>query len=201
MWSRTIPSLVRIALALLPLALSVVLDHDLSSPAHVAVLGVTGICVALCDALCGQIIANTRWMPFSACYTPSEAKEMAERFRVYHKNLFRSWLVAKACSAIAVVISAVMILDKRPSFLDEFRFPVLMVGYALLGVALVTAIEFIMSYFSAMQEADNAKLKEMNYTYKKEHPELFEQDPSVVKDQLEGFGAGYTSTPIPTKTV
>lgn len=201
MWSRTIPSLVRIALALLPLALSVVLDHDLSSPAHVAVLGVTGICVALCDALCGQIIANTRWMPFSACYTPSEAKEMAERFRVYHKNLFRSWLVAKSCSAIAVVISAVMILDKRPSFLDEFRFPVLMVGYALLGVALVTAIEFIMSYFSAMQEADNAKLKEMNYTYKKEHSELFEQDPSVVKDQLEGFGAGYTSTPIPTKTV
>ena len=152
--------------------------------------------MALCDALCGQIMANTRWMPFSACYTPSEAKEMVSRFRAYHKKLFCSWLVAKACSAAVVVISAVMMLDKRPSFVDELRIPIFIVGYALLGVSLVTAVEFVMSYFSAMEEADNAKLKEMDYTYRKEHQELFAQDPEVVKQQLEGFGSGYTSTPV-----
>ena len=192
---------IRIVAALLPPIVALLCDHDLSSQAHIPVIGIAGVCVALCDALFGQIISSTRWIPFSACYKPYEAQEMAEKFRNYHKAMFSSWMTAKACSAAAVTISAVLILQDCPKQVLDYRHIAYALGYAFLGISIVTAAEFITSYFSAIEESDRAKLKEMNYAFKKEHPELFSQDSGTVKSQLEGFAAGYTSDPVPARQV
>ena len=199
--SKIVSGSIRITCALVPFLIAIALDHDLSSQAHIPVIGITGVCVALCDALCGQIIANTRWLPFCACYTPAEAQALAEKFRAYHKSMFVSWMVAKICSASAVTISATMLIQQRPKLLSDWQFLAFAFGYMFLGISLVTAAEFIISYFIATKEADDAKLREMNYAYKKEHPELFSPDTEAVRQQLEGFGAGYTSPPVTAKTV
>ena len=199
--SKIMSGAIRIACALVPFLIAFALDHDLSSQVHIPVIGITGVCVALCDALCGQIIANTRWLPFCACYTPSEAQALAQKFREYHKSMFISWMVAKICSAFAITISATMLIQQRPKLLSDWQFLVFALGYMFLGISLVTATEFILSYFIAAKEADDAKLREMNYSYKKDHPELFSPETDTVKKQLEGFGDGYTSPPVTARTV
>ena len=193
--------IIRIVLALVPLIVALLFDFDLSSQAHIPVIGIAGICVALCDALCGQIISNTRWIPFSACYKPSEAQEMASRFRSYHKEMFQSWMIAKVCSAISITLSAVMLLQEKPHLLQDYQNAVFMFGYGFLGVSVVTAIEFIKSYFSAIEESDTAKLRELNYLYEKEQEELSRKNQEAVKEQLKDFGAGYTSPPVVAKQV
>lgn len=192
---------IRIVAALLPPIVALLCDHDLSSQAHIPVIGIAGVCVALCDALFGQIISNTRWIPFSACHKPCEAQELVDTFRNYHKDMFRSWIIAKLSSATAVTISAVMLLKHCPKLLQDYRCIVFAIGYAFLGIAMVTATEFILSYFSAMEESDRVKLKEMNYMFKKANPELFNQDSEAIDSQLEGFAAGYTSTPTLARQV
>lgn len=198
---KIISGAIRIVCVHVPFLIAFAFDHDLSSQVHIPVIGITGVCVALCDALCGQIIANTRWLPFCACYTPNEAQTLARKFREYHKSMFVSWMVAKICSAFAVTISAVMLVQQRPKLLSDCHYLVFALGYVFLGISLITATEFIISYFIATEEADNAKLREMNYAYTKEHPELFAPDTETVKQQLDGFGNGYTSTPVVAKQV
>ena len=74
-------------------------------------------------------------------------------------------------------------------------------GYIVLGIALVMAIGFVFTYLQAAEESDNAKLREMNYTYEKEHPELYHYDPEVIAQQLNELPKGYNSKPSIAKTV
>lgn len=186
---KKVSGMIRIGAAFIPVMIAFAADHDLSSQVHIPVIGITGVCVALCDALCGQIIANTRWLPFCAFYNPAEAQVLAKKFRNYHKSMFTSWMIAKICSAVAVTISASMLIRDIPEFFVKWQLPLFAIGYVFLGTSLVTSAEFIVSYFMATKEADDAKLREMNYAYKKEHPELFVSDTGIVK---HGFGPSCT---------
>ena len=190
-----------IAFALAPAAGALYLDRDLSCDVHIPIIGITAICVALCDALFGQIVSGTRWIPFCACYKPAEAQNLAKQFRTFHRKLFLSWMIAKICSSVAITISAVMMLKHLPASLQNLRSWILAIGYLSLGTAIVMAIEFIFTYFLAAEESDNAKLREMNYIYEKEHPELFKCDQVVIDEQLKGIPQGYNSPPITAKTV
>ena len=186
---------------LIPAIFAWYLDKDLSSKVHIPIIGITAVCVALCDALFGQIVASTRWIPFSACYKPADAQELAKRFRSYHKSLFFSWMTAKICSSIAITISAVMMLKNPPPMLVTYQMWMFLCGYIVLGIALVMAIGFVFTYLQAAEESDNAKLREMNYTYEKEHPELYHYDPEVIAQQLNELPKGYNSKPSIAKTV
>ena len=183
----------------IPLAIALLIDRDLSSAAHLPVIGIAGICVSLCDALCGQIISNTRWIPFSAYHTPAEAQRLVAAFKKYHRDMILKWMAAKSTSAIVVMLTAIMAMQKCPGIFAVHRFEVFAVGYALLGFSMVMAFSFILSYFSASDESNRARLKEMNYAYQKEHPELYAANAETVKKQLDGFGTGYTS-PVQTAT-
>ena len=188
-------TVVQLTSAAAPLGLAVLFDHDLSSAAHLPVIGVAGICVSLCDALCGQIISNTRWIPFSASHTPAEAQQLVRMFRRYHREMILTWMAAKCASATVVALSAVMALQGCPTVLAQNKFLVFSAGYVLLGVSVCMAVRFVFSYFSAMDESDKARLREMNYAYVKDHPEVFAEDSETVKRQLVGFASGYTSAP------
>ena len=177
------------------------LDNDLSSAVHIPIIGITAICVALCDALFGQIVANTRWIPFSGCYTPAEAQELAGKFRTYHTRLFGSWMIVKVCSSIAITTSATMIIKDLPRCIEQYRTWILCGGYLALGTSIVLAIDFVFTYFHAADKSDEARLREMNYTYQKEHQELYRRDQDAVAQQLDGIGNGHTSKPQMAKTV
>lgn len=193
--------IVKIACALLPVVVMLYVDVDLSSAVHIPVIGITAICVALCDALFGQIVSNTRWIPFSGCYTPSEAQKLAKEFRGFHKNLFVEWMVVKICSSIAITVSAIMIIKELPCWLVTYRRFMLIGGYLALGVSIVMAIDFVFTYFHAADVADEARLKDMNNIYKKEHHELYHRDEETVDIQLREFGKAYTSTSEDSKTI
>ena len=187
--------LVSIVLAALPVVLAMGFDKDLSCAMHIPVIGTTAVCVALCDALFGQIVSNTRWIPFSGCYTPSEAQAMVKKFRSYHMRLFGAWMIAKASSSIAIAISATMIVKTLPKCIETCRTCILAAGYLALGISLAMALDFVFTYFHAVDASDEARLKEMNYTYVKDHSELSRRDQEVSSRQLNDFGKGYTSTP------
>lgn len=196
----TIRIMVFVFASMIPLALALWIDRDLSSAAHLPVIGISGICVSLCDALCGQIISNTRWIPFSAYHTPAEAQRLVTAFKQYHRDMILKWMAAKSSSAIVVMLTAIMAMQKCPGIFAVHRFDVFAVGYALLGFSMVMAFSFILSYFSASDESNRARLKEMNYAYQKEHPELYAANAETVKKQLEGFGSGYTSQAVTAET-
>lgn len=187
--------------SVIPVVLAILLDRDLSSMAHLPVIGVAGISVSLCDALCGQIISNTRWIPFSACHAPAEAQQLARMFRRFHRDMIAKWMVAKLASAAVVILTAVMAIQRCPEFILEHRFWFFLVGYLLLGLSMCMAVSFLLSYFSAMEASDKEKLQEMNHAYMREHKEYFSSETEYVKKQLEGFGCGYTSSPSTAETV
>ena len=89
-----------------PGGIAFLLDRELSSPVHLPVMGIAGLCISLCDALCGQIISNTKWIPFSACHTPAEAQELVGLFKTYHRSMIVEWLIAKVTSAVVVMMTA-----------------------------------------------------------------------------------------------
>jgi len=193
-------SIVTLIACAIPFCIAVGIDRELSSPLHLPIMGITGLCVSLCDALCGQIISNTKWIPFSACHKPAEAQELVRLFKSYHRRMILEWMGAKLTSAAVVVLTAVMALQKCPEALICHRFSALTVGYVLLGLSIAMAISFVVSYFSASDEFDRARLEEMNYAYKKEHPELYSGNSEDIKKQLEGFAAGYTLAPTTITT-
>ena len=49
----------QLALAAIPLVVAIYVDHGLVSDVHFALIGIVAICVALCDSLFGQVLANT----------------------------------------------------------------------------------------------------------------------------------------------
>ena len=189
------------AFSAIPFGMAFLADRDLSSAAHLPVIGVAGICVSLCDALCGQIISNTRWIPFNAYHTPSQAQRLVAAFKKYHREMIFKWMAAKSSSAIVVMLSAIMAMQKCPGVFAAHRFAIFTVGYILLGFSMSMALSFILSYFRASDESNRARLEEMNYAYQKEHPELYANNSELIKRQLEGFGSGYTSKPQTAETV
>lgn len=191
---------IAVELSFLPLAVALMVDDDLSSSVHLAVIGIVAVCVTLSDALFGQILANTKWIPFCACHTPNEAENLVKAFRRYHTKLFWQWLTSKFCSLIAIVISALFALQRLPYDVVEPRWMIVGVGYWILGVAVIIMIGFVLTYLQAAEEADRVKLKEMNYAYIKNHPELFRPDGSLIQEQLKGLGDGYNSEPTQAET-
>lgn len=193
--------LVSAGLSCLPVAVVMWFDRDLSCAVHVPIIGTTAVSVALCDALFGQIVSNTRWIPFSGCYTPSEAQVMVKRFRSYHMRLFRLWMVAKVCSSTAIAISATMIMNQLPERIAACRTWILFVGYVALGVSVIMVLDFIFTYFHAIDASDEARIKEINTAYIKDHPELFQRDKETLSRQITGIGEEYTSAPKVAKKV
>lgn len=198
---KTIQSIVILAVIAAPGGIAFLLDRELSSPVHLPVMGIAGLCISLCDALCGQIISNTKWIPFSACHTPAEAQELVGLFKTYHRSMIVEWLIAKVTSAVVVMLTAAMSFSKGPVILVQHRFCVLMLGYGLLGVSISLVISFVLSYFSASDAFDRARLEEMNYAYRKDHPDIFSDSSATIKKQLEGFAPGYTSSPVTAATM
>lgn len=187
--------LVCIVLAALPVVFAMGFDKDLSCAAHIPVIGTTAVCVALCDALFGQIVSNTRWIPFSGCYTPAEAQAMVKKFRSYHMQLFGAWMIAKVSSSIAIAISGAMIIKALPKCIETCRMYIIGVGYLTLGISLAMALYFVFTYFHAVDASDEARLKEMNYTYIKDHAELCKADQDAISRELNGFAKGFISKP------
>ena len=104
-------------------------------------------------------------------------------------------MIAKASSSIAIAISATMIVKTLPKCIETCRTCILAAGYLALGISLAMALDFVFTYFHAVDASDEARLKEMNYTYVKDHSELSRRDQEVSSRQLKDFGKGYTSTP------
>lgn len=194
---KVIHCIVTLAMIAAPGGTAFLLDRELSSPIHLPVMGIAGLCISLCDALCGQIISNTKWIPFSACHTPAEAQELVKLFKTYHRSMIIEWLIAKVTSAVVVMMTAAMSFPKGPVILVQHRVWVLVVGYVFLGVSISLAISFVLSYFSASDAFDRARLEEMNYAYRRDHPD----DSATIKKQLEGFAPGYTSSPTTAPTM
>ena len=169
------------------------LDRDMSSPVHVPIIGTIAICVALCDALFGQIVSCTRWIPFSGCYTPSEAQVLAKKFRTFHKKLFWLWMIVKISSSIVIVMSGIMITQTSMVWLHSYRVYILGAGYVMLGISIQMVFEFVVTYFHATDTVDEVRLREMNHAYNKEHHELYDRCEETVAQQLSGFGESYTN--------
>ena len=74
----------------LPCLVAYLIDASFSSPAHIPIVGISGICVALCDALFGQIVA--------ACYIKTQQYSNNEcgcfvhifKYRFFHVTTSRS---------------------------------------------------------------------------------------------------------------
>ena len=160
----------------LPCLVAYLIAASFSSPAHIPIVGISGICVALCDALFGQIVAMTRGLPFCEGHSPAQAQRLAESYRGYHRQQFLFWLVAKLSSAVAITISAIYAISAVPEWFEENRFWFVMSGYCLLGVSFRMVLAFVASYWMAEKAADNARLKEMNCRYEKEFHARFGPD-------------------------
>lgn len=180
-------------LALVPLDIAWWVDPDLSSDIHIALIGVIAICVALCDALFGQVLANTRWIPFCACHPPNIAEKLVFKFRRYHNRLFLRWMLSKVCNSIAIILSALFAVQKSSEILSQYHELCVVIGYVALGISVDVAAQFAITYHEALDESDSVKLKEMNYAYIKEHPELFSPNKEKMKQQVAGFGEGYNA--------
>jgi hypothetical protein len=198
---RAIRCIATLAIIAAPGGVAFLLDRELLSPIHLPIMGIAGLCISLCDALYGQIISNTKWIPFSACHTPAEAQKLVRLFKTYHRSMIVEWLIAKVTSAVVVMMTTAMAFQKGPDILVQHRLCVLMVGYVLLGVSISLAISFVFSYFSASDAFDRARLEEMNYAYRKDHPDIFLDSSAIVKKQLEGFAPGFTSSPTTAATI
>ena len=152
-----------------PLGVALLLDRDLSSAAHIAVIGVAATAVALCDALFGQIVALTGDMPFRKGATPAEAAADIRRFDGYHRKVFWAWTVAKLASTFAIMLPAVALAMRHGHLAGEIRKCALGGGYVALGVSLSAAVFFLASYWNARSAANKFRLEEITRSYKAEH--------------------------------
>lgn len=155
--------------ALLPAVAAFAMDGDLSSNAHIAVIGVAATAVALSDALFGQIVVLTGEMPFKNWKTPAEAERNIKAFDSYHRKVFWAWAVAKSASALSILLPAVTLAARRGDFVWNGRVWILGTGYLALGIAIASAVFFIASYWKARNAAAEIRLLEITRTYQSEH--------------------------------
>ena len=170
-------------LAATPLGLSLWIDSDLSSNAHIAVIGVTATAVALCDALFGQIVAMTGEMPFRGWLTPVEAKQNIKAFDSYHKEVFFAWVVTKLASSFAIMLPAATLASRRGDFIQIWRKWILLGGYLALGIALSGAVYFLFSYWNARAVANQFRLSEITKSYKENHCRSVADTPEDRREQ------------------
>ena len=156
-----------------PLIIAVSGDHFLSSCFHLPIIGFTSVAVALCDALFGQIISQTQWMPFAAEHTPAEARELVDRFEAFHRRAFLQWVGTKATSGFAIVLSAVLALSGKENLSPGYIGLLTAIGYLLMGFALRGVVFFLSTYFSARKAANEAKLNEIKKKYEKANEGLY----------------------------
>lgn len=191
----------QLALAAIPLVVAIYVDHGLVSDVHFALIGIVAICVALCDSLFGQVLANTKWIPFCACHSPREAEELVYRFHGYHNRLFLRWMLSKFCNSIAIILAALFAMQRTPKLLAQYHMWCVGIGYVALGTSIIMTIQFVITYHQAVKESDRVKLMEMNFAYEKDHPDLFSPDEKKTKQQLKGFANGFNSAAQTAHTV
>lgn len=189
--------------ATIPLGLALYLDCDLSSDAHIAVIGVTATAVALCDALFGQIVAMVGEMPFRGWKSPAEAKRKIKAFDLYHKEVFFAWISTKLASSFAVMLPAVTLAAKRGGFIMSYRKWILGGGYLALGIALAGALFFLVSYWNARNAANRFQLDEITRDYKEKHLKSIvdtQADRDAIQRQYEAMSR-YDAHPQPALSI
>jgi hypothetical protein len=165
-----------VCVTVLPIAVAWICDRSLQSVFHVAVLGVVAIAVTLADALHGQILAITSQVPFASYLPPAESERLVHQTRLYHLRVLASWLLVKTLGTLAGVVAVAMAAAKTGS-VSFPKWPVV-IGYLAVGASLPFSIYFWCSYWKARKYADDARLKEMRWTYDRNHPPTFSTTPS-----------------------
>lgn len=178
----------------LPCIVALLMDSSFSSPAHIPIVGISGICIALCDALFGQIVSTTRELPFYDGHSPAQAQRMAESYRVYHRQQFLYWMVAKLSSTIAIATSAIYAVSNVPEWFEANRFWFVMSGYLLFGISLRMVLAFVASYWMAERAADSERLRAMNYRYDKEFRERFDSEQGASEEDASHSQDGVSAT-------
>lgn len=154
----------------LPFTIAYMLDPSLTGCCHIPIIGVAAVSVALCDALFGQIVSQTAWIPFASYHTPSEASKLVDQFERFHRQTFGAWIVIKLFSALAVVLSAVLIVLTKDGKSYAHTSTVIAIGYISLGVSLYGIVFFLSTYFQSRIASNDAKLNEMMKQYEKMNP-------------------------------
>lgn len=146
------------AIGVAPCGVALLLDPDLSSKAHVPVLGTAAAAVALCDALFGQIVALTGEIPFLVGGPKFQTKQNVARFESYHAKVFWAWAVTKVASALSVMLSATTLVAQQGDIVWRNKTWLLGIGYALLGVSFASVMFFLASYLAARRAVSSFRL-------------------------------------------
>jgi len=191
---------IRISIALMPVGVAFTFDRHLKSFVHPPIIGVCGVLVALCDALFGQIIAQTQWMPLSGNHTPAHAISFVENFERYHRNIFFAWVITKLSSGLSIALSAITAIarDRESEYYGSLS--VILVGYLALGVAISGAIYFLSTYFQARNANNAAKLEEIRINYEQN---MYNQRQNALLDdeKLKQMTSVYNESPQPINSV
>lgn len=157
--------LIRALLVFAPLAIAYAFDRSLSGCCHIPIIGISAVAVALCDALFGQIVSQTAWIPFAPYHTPAEASDLVKQFDGFHRQTFVAWMVTKLFSGLAVVLSAVLAVLTKDGHVFAYTGLVLCVGYLALGISICGVVFFLSTYFQARNASNKAKLEEIEKRY------------------------------------
>lgn len=168
-------------------------DSDFSSCLHAPLIGVTGIAVALCDALFSQILSQTRDLPYLFGKTPAEVDLYVEKLNRYHKRTFWAWVLSKCSSAAAIITPAVLLAAKSGERVYSCRTELYIAGYLAMGVSIASAAYFLQTYFTARKSELKAKRIEIVRHYEETHPEPSPELKAAIECQRQetygGFGA------------
>lgn len=182
-------------IAIVPPLAAWIVDADFSSGAHVPVIGVSGIAVALCDALFGQIVALTRDLPFQSGQTPAQTDAAIEQFESFHCRIFGAWILAKCMGALAVILSAVTVVEKAGMRIEHNRQWILLAGYVALGIALSSATFFFSTYRNARRAAAKARRSEISRRYVADHEWQPTPESEAIERRRDSSLEGYNSKP------
>jgi len=187
--------LIRALIVLAPLAIAYAFDRSLSGCCHIPIIGISAIAVALCDALFGQIVSQTSWIPFAPYHTPSEAAALVKQFDGFHRQTFAAWMVTKLFSGLAVVLSAALAVLTKDGHVFAYTGLVLCVGYLALGVSICGVVFFLSTYFQARSACNKAKLEEIAKRYEELNKNAYAGvDEASMKESKKSL-AKYNSTP------
>ena len=192
---KKLSALFLLLVAAAPPAIAWTIDSDFSSGAHVPVVSIAGIAVALCDALFGQIVALTRDLPFQYGHTPAQVDIAIERFEFFHIRIFGAWIFAKSMSALAIILPAVTATENAGKWVEHNREWILLVGYVALGLALSSAIYFFGTYLKARREFAKARRQEILRRYIEENDIQNTPESEAVERARDLSLAGYNSKP------
>ena len=187
--------LIRALIVFAPLAIAYAFDRSLSGCGHIPIIGISAVAVALCDALFGQIVSQTAWIPFAPYHTPAEAADLVKQFDGFHRQTFVAWMVTKLFSGLAVVLSAVLAVLTKDGHVFAYTGFVLSVGYLALGISICGVVFFLSTYFQARNASNKAKLEEIAKRYEELNKNAYAGVDEASLKEVKKTLAKYNSPP------